>query len=150
MKKTRSYRINEKTHDLIMNEAKSQRRSVGQTLDIIIEGYFEVKPKEAKPKKEKEPQIDILDGFSNAFMLAWIDWIEYKKSVKSEYKTLKTQAIAIANLAKQCQGIEKRMIDAIYHSIGNNYKGIYEPTNHNNKQNGSLTDQFVQKIKGAY
>jgi hypothetical protein len=152
MKKTRSFRITEKSHERIINEAKAQRRSVGETLDIIIESYFEpIKVKE-KPilSTQKSPKIDYLDGFSIEMQKTWGDWLEYKFSIKNGYKTDKTEAIAIANLAKQCQGNEQRMINAIYHSIGNNYKGIYEQTNNNNKQNGTLTEQFVQKIKGAY
>jgi hypothetical protein len=161
MNTTRGYRLSEKTHSLIKEKAKQDQRAIGATLDIIVNHYFESKAIEvisnsiieSKPKKKKDLKLlfspDYL-GFSLKFKLAWDDWVQYKTSIQNGYKTVKTENIAIANLAKLCQGVEERMIEAIYHSIGNNYKGIYERNGIKSQKNGtSLTEQFIQKIAGT-
>lgn len=57
---------------------------------------------------------------------AWFTWLEHKKSKRQEYKSIKTQEIALKRLARELGGSPARLVDSIEHSICNNYAGIFE------------------------
>lgn len=137
--------INEDLYFLLNDFCLKEQRTVSQALRLILEKHFKKNEQKTKTKIQIS-EVDYL-GYSDQFIKAWNEWIEHKKSISNGYKSEKTQSIAIASLVKQMNGHEKRMIDAIYFSIGNNYKGIYEQRNSTQKT-GTLTEQFIQKIAG--
>lgn len=63
----------------------------------------------------------------------WRDWLVYKKEqFKDEYKSSKSNQIAINKLAKLCNGNSNKAKLIIEESISNLYKGLFELKTNNN------------------
>ena len=87
--------------------------------------------------------------FSEAFIEVWEQWKDYKRtSHRFSYKTIDSENIALAQLAKTSQGNEEFAIEMVHHSIAQGYKGIYAPDKSKPKNNGKieLTDKFHKWI----
>ena len=85
--------------------------------------------------------------FSEAFIEVWEQWKDYKRtSHRFSYKTIDSENIALAQLAKTSQGNEEFAIEMVHHSIAQGYKGIYAPDKSKPKNNGKieLTDKFQE------
>lgn len=154
-------RITDEAHQGFFLLAKEKKRSVNWVINEIGENLN----KPVKPKKNRKPltkellrktaeamrvkdSVDFM-GLSHDFKVAWSEWTTHKKEIGNSYKSDRTESIAIASLAKRLGGSEKRMIEAIYFSIGNNYKGIYEQDRNSKANKPSLTEQFVREKVGG-
>lgn len=87
--------------------------------------------------------------FSDSFLQYWEQWKDYKKSShRFSYKTIDSENIALAQLAKSSQGNEEFAIEMIHHSIAQGYKGIFAPDKSKQKSNGKieLTSKFAEWI----
>ncbi len=86
--------------------------------------------------------------FSESFIEVWEIWKDYKKtSHRFSYKTIDSENIALAQLAKTSQGNEEFAIEMIHHSIAQGYKGIFAPDKSKQQTNGTkiqLTSKFEQ------
>lgn len=73
----------------------------------------------------------VLPWESDAFRMAWDEWVEYKKAqFKFKYKTVKSEQIALHKLHRDTHGDERNAIEAIVAAIASGYRGIY-PSNKN-------------------
>ena len=74
----------------------------------------------------KEGDRVVLPWNTEAFAESWKKWITYKKEEHGErYKSAKTEQQALMRLQKITDDSEAAAIEAIDHSIANQYKGIY-------------------------
>jgi len=91
--------------------------------------------------------------FSESFIQVWEQWKDYKKtSHRFSYKTIDSENIALAQLAKTSQGNEEFAIEMIHHSIAQGYKGIFAPDKSKQQTNGTkiqLTSKFEQWLNKA-
>ena len=91
--------------------------------------------------------------FSESFIEVWEIWKDYKKtSHRFSYKTIDSENIALAQLAKTSQGNEEFAIEMIHHSIAQGYKGIFAPDKSKQQTNGTkiqLTSKFEQWLNKA-
>lgn len=64
--------------------------------------------------------------FFQSIAADWQEWKAYKiREKKGWYKTTQTEAVAIRQLRGKCSGDPAKAAAAIYHSIGNDYTGIW-------------------------
>ena len=99
--------------------------SGGDSAVTQIENKREVR----REKKNRESASLVLPWESDAFRMAWDEWIEYKRAqFKFKYKTTKSEQIALHKLHRDTHGDERNAIEAIASSIANGYRGIF-PSN---------------------
>ena len=87
--------------------------------------------REENRELNRESASLVLPWESDAFRMAWDEWIGYKRAqFKFKYKTVKSEQIALHKLHRDTHGDERNAIEAIVSAIANGYRGIY-PSNKN-------------------
>ena len=90
------------------------------------------KPNSRKQSARPGPESEITDPaileFYQSIKADWAEWVDYKRrEKKGNYKTAKTEAVAIGGLYRKVGGSPDKAREAIQHSIENTYAGIFPP-----------------------
>ena len=76
--------------------------------------------------------------------LKWAEWIDHKKRIKNPYKSTVSQNLMLVRLLKE-HGLAGTL-DAIDHSIAQEYKGIYADNNSKQAKNQRPSKPFTEEI----
>jgi len=95
----------------------------------------DLKEKTLKSKKEKK-DFDLSFIESDNFRELFSEWLDYRKTLKKEYKSQKQVEIAFGNLLKKGNSDFETCKTVVYESIGNGYQGLFElkKTNYGKRQ----------------
>lgn len=84
------------------------------------------KEREKEKEDDKEKEDELIFPFSDDFRKIWSGWLEYKKKeFKFQYKTVKSEQMAINQLDKLSGGDENLALKIIEQSIVNGWKGLF-------------------------
>ena len=114
----------------------------------------EARPKQKASKVEANVDVDVdvdenvdvevnvkgkldLSGYGQMAYLVQ-KWIDYKKSIKDNYKSQQSLDLFVKNLIKYSGGNAQLAEEIIETSMANQWKGIFEPKNKKNEQTQEL------------
>ena len=111
--------------------ASAQKRlsqGVGTDVQRPLDECSTIKGKEKKGNKSKEEIL--IDSFEtpilDSFRSPMIEWLEYKKAIKSSYKSIKSTELAYKSLLKLSSGNPETAMKIVEQSMANNWAGLFE------------------------
>ncbi len=98
---------------------------VGEASDLVLASPSAPQ----RRRKASPPDTPAPAEWSDAMKAAWGEWLQHRRELRAPL-TATAARQQIAMLAKIGEG---RALRAIEHSIGNNWRGIFEPATHNHR-----------------
>ncbi len=113
--------------------------SNSETQYFSVKNEKEEKRKKVAPKKEKEPDCEILKIPPN-FQTVWQEWLEYRKAKKKKpYVAVKYEQIAFDNFFKMSKGEPEIASKILNQTIVRAWDGLFELKENQIIQNGNTT-----------
>lgn len=122
---------------------------------IPLKGSVKPQSKEEYSKEEenivKKASVLIYPFDSENFIMAWREWIEYKKSqFKFEYKSIESQQTALNDLLKISLGAEFSALEIIQNAIAKGWKGLYAIKKDQKQENSNDTYSKVMQAASGH
>lgn len=107
-------------NNFIANNSLTNGGQVADKLPPETETEEETEEEEKTPLPEKE-----VLNFPEGFSIAWKDWIDFKKELKDNYKTVKSEQAALDKLAKLANDNPETAKLIVAQSIEREWKGLF-------------------------
>lgn len=103
-------------------------------------------------KGEKSRVEEIVYPFDDkVFFDAWNKWKQYKKEqFRFTYKSQLSEQAALKKLGDMAGGNLNYAVEIIFYSIGQTYRGLYEPKNPKTKSEISIDPNWAERMKREY
>ena len=88
--------------------------------------FGEEEPKEKKKKEKGYNPYEDLSYVEDKYKILWKEWLDYKKSIKSQYKTQKGAVTQYNSWVKFSEGSINLANAIIKRSIENSWSGLFE------------------------
>lgn len=126
---------------------KSNDRSISSTVSVSVSDSVTVNDNVSDTdillkKKQKSLSKLVLKDFpyrSKEFLATWKMWLEERKAMRKDYKTERSEKMALAKLIKETEN-ERHAIETIEFAIASGHQGLYpkkerkSPDNRTNKE----------------
>lgn len=124
-------------YEYIVYEQKQEGKKQGiENLGVEIQGVEN--PPQLNINNKKLNNKEIIDGFDFTAncIIAINDWLQFKKEKKQTYQPKGLETLCKKLYQMQKDGGEQYLINAINHSMANNYAGVYPENKSKPKDNG--------------